>query len=51
MRNLSEGHSARKHPTRIKFVGIYGFRRRRKWGRPFTVLVYHRERIESGTWR
>jgi hypothetical protein len=50
MLEISQRARARKYPTRIKFIGIHGFRRRRKWGQPFTVLIYRRERM-LGAWR
>jgi hypothetical protein len=37
---------AGKYPSRIKFVGIIGFRRRYRWRQPFVVTVHRVERME-----
>ena len=43
MRNTQIGQPAKsvnRRPRKIEFIHRLGFRRRRQWGRPFTVAVF-----------
>jgi hypothetical protein len=50
MSHLPHRLGARKRPTlnRLTYIGTYGFPRRSRWGRPFTVRVFRLVRIEMG---
>jgi hypothetical protein len=43
MTDVPQRPARRKYPTRIKFVGLLGSRRRYRWSAPFTTAVYRYE--------
>ena len=49
MQLLFNGGRVRKYAVRVKFVGLIGVRRRRRWLQPFIVAVHRIERAELGT--
>jgi hypothetical protein len=51
MAHLLHRPLGRKHHftrDRLEFVGLRGFRRRVRWGRPFVVRVFRVARFEMG---
>jgi hypothetical protein len=48
MQEYHQRARVRKYPVRLKFIRVSGFKRRRRWLRPFVVSIYRLERLELG---